>query len=249
MHSISASRNGPCGQGKHGEKDMCKIGMLGRNVEEYQNLKINIQQLPVISLTEKYLLENRLCTEINESSVICPQHQDNQGIYWRPPAKISDVVLEEFKQDVLSVNMLFHKSNNAYCYHSNFAAEGLYHLCKQHGMQLLRYGYNEASKGKDQDRASAIGKTLLRNYVDAGNDLANANDIYSGLHYTLGVSGKVAVIDIDTKIGKVVAQEIPLLSIILSNFKRIKLKFGDNLMLVKELKCHILIPLKLYLEQ
>ena len=36
-----ASQNGPCGQGKHGEKDMCKIGMLDRNVEEhYQNLKL-----------------------------------------------------------------------------------------------------------------------------------------------------------------------------------------------------------------
>ena len=36
-----ASQNGPSGQGKQGEKDMCKIGMLDRNVEEhYQNLKI-----------------------------------------------------------------------------------------------------------------------------------------------------------------------------------------------------------------
>ena len=62
--------------------------MLDRNVEEhYQNLKINIHQLPVIYLTEKYLLENRLFTEINESSVICPQHRDNQGICCRPPAR------------------------------------------------------------------------------------------------------------------------------------------------------------------
>ena len=30
-----ASQNGPCSQGKHGEKDMCKIGMLDRNVEEH----------------------------------------------------------------------------------------------------------------------------------------------------------------------------------------------------------------------
>ena len=99
--------------------------MLDRNVQEHQNLKINIQQLPVIYLTKKYRLENRLFTEINERSVICPQHRDNQGIYWRPPArclptvenkKISDVVLEEFKQDVPSVNMLFCKSGNANCY-------------------------------------------------------------------------------------------------------------------------------------
>ena len=83
-----ASRMGLCGQGKHGEKDMCKIGMLDRKVEEhYQNLKINTHQLPVIYLTEKYLLENILFTEINESSVICLRHRDNQGIYWRAPVR------------------------------------------------------------------------------------------------------------------------------------------------------------------
>ena len=88
-----ASRIGLCGQGKHGEKNMCKIGMLDRNVEEhYQNLKINTHQLPVIYLTEKYLLENILFTEINESSVIWPRHRDNQGIYWRPPARCLSVL-------------------------------------------------------------------------------------------------------------------------------------------------------------
>ena len=77
---------------------------------------------------------------------------------------ISDVVLEEFKQDVPHVNMLFGKSDNANCYHSNFATERLYHLCKQHGIQLLRYDYIEPSKGKDQcDRESATAKALLRN--------------------------------------------------------------------------------------
>ena len=114
---------------------------------------------------------------------------------------ISDVVLEGFKQDVPGVNMLFCKFDNANCYHSNFAAERLYHLCKQHGIQLLRYDYIEPSKGKDQcDRESATAKALLKNYVDAGNDLANAKDIYSGLHYASRVANaKVAVVDTDKK--------------------------------------------------
>ena len=114
---------------------------------------------------------------------------------------ISDAVLEEFKQDSPSVNMQICKSDNGNCYHSNFAAEGLYHLCKQHCTQLLRYDYNEPSKGKDQcDRESATAKALLKNYVDAGNDLANAKDIYSGLHYASRVANaKVAVVDTDKK--------------------------------------------------
>ena len=81
-------------------------------------------------------------------------------------------------------------------------------------MCILRYDYNEPSKGKYQcDGESATAKALLSKYVDAGNDLANANDIYSGLHYASGVANaKVAMIDIDKKVGKVVAQEIPFIT-------------------------------------
>ena len=72
-------QNGPRGHGKDGEKGMCKIAMLDRNVEEhYQNLKTDKQQLPITYLSEKYLLENRLFTEIKDSSVISPHHRDNQ---------------------------------------------------------------------------------------------------------------------------------------------------------------------------
>ena len=95
-------------------KDICKIGMLDRNVEEhYQNLKINIHQLPVIYLTEKYLLENRLFTEINESSVICPWHQDNQGIYWRPTARCLSAV-ENKKMQVSGTNITYSFTKTLY---------------------------------------------------------------------------------------------------------------------------------------
>ena len=117
-------------------------------------------------------------------------------------------------------------------------------------MCILRYDYNEPSKGKDQcDGESATAKALLRKHVDAGNNLANANDIYSGLHYASGVANaKVAMIDIDKKVGKVVAQEIPFIT------QYHSFKFQEDTIKVwrcfyKELKCHILIPLKLYLEQ
>ena len=91
-------------------KKMCKIGMLDRNVEEhYQNFKINVHHFPVISLTEKYLLEKRLFTEINESSVICPQHRNNQGIYWRPPARCLSAV-ENKKVSVTNITYSFNKT-------------------------------------------------------------------------------------------------------------------------------------------
>ena len=79
---------------------------------------------------------------------------------------------------------------------------------KNHFEKLNRTLFNESSKEKDQcDRGSATAKALLRNYVDAGNKLTNANDISSGLHYALEVANtKVAMTDIDKKMDKVVAQ-------------------------------------------
>ena len=45
---------------------------------------------------------------------------------------------------------------------------------------------------------SVTAKVLLRNYVDAGSDLKNANDIYKGFHYALSAANsKMAVTDID----------------------------------------------------
>ena len=57
---------------KNGEKICVKLVCWAETLKNIKILKINIHQLPVIYLTEKYLLENRLFTEINESSVICP---------------------------------------------------------------------------------------------------------------------------------------------------------------------------------
>ena len=35
-----ASQNGRCGQGKYDEKEMCKIGVLDRSVEEHYIIKL-----------------------------------------------------------------------------------------------------------------------------------------------------------------------------------------------------------------
>ena len=112
------SGNGPCGTVKHGEKEICKIDMLNRSVEKHQNHKINIQQLRFIYLTERYLLENRLFIEINESSIICPCLCDNQGIYWRSLSRSSSALENKTRKpqlQTLPILLLNHciKSNKS----------------------------------------------------------------------------------------------------------------------------------------
>ena len=96
---------------------------------------------------------------------------------------IADVVLDQFMNDEPQVKKLLTKSDNAGCYHGNFSAESVYNLCKKKGIKLLRYDFNEPCCGKDQcDRESAAAKNIIRSYVDAGNDLLNAEQLHKALH-------------------------------------------------------------------
>ena len=101
---------------------------------------------------------------------------------------IADAVLDQFIKDEPTVKYVFTKSDNAGCYHGNYSAESIYLLCKQKNLKLLRYDFNEPCCGKDQcDRESAAAKSILRSYVDAGNDIVTAEDLRQSLHYGFGM--------------------------------------------------------------
>ena len=86
------------------------------------------------------------------------------------------------------VSEAYVKSDNAGSYHGNYYLEVLYNVCKNKNIKLLRYDYIEPCCGKDQcDRESAAAKSLLRSFIDAGNDITTANDIYKGLQYGFGL--------------------------------------------------------------
>ena len=67
-------------------------------------------------------------------------------------------------------------------------------MCQEEGVQLLRYDFNEPCKGKDEcDRESASDKTIIRSYVDAGNDLMSAEDVFNAVNYGFGVKDTMCV--------------------------------------------------------
>ena len=94
---------------------------------------------------------------------------------------------------------LIAKSDNAGCYSGNYQAESMYELCKSKSIQLISYDYNEPQCGKDQcDRESAAAKTIIRSYVDAGNNVISAEDVYQALHYGKGLKhAAVCVIKVE----------------------------------------------------
>ena len=113
---------------------------------------------------------------------------------------LADVVLDQFCEDFPLVNEVCIKSDNADSYHGNYCLEVLYNICKNKNITLLRYDCNEPCCGKDQcDRELAAAESLLRSFVDAGNNMTTANDIYKGLHYGFGLKNAlVGVIEYDS---------------------------------------------------
>ena len=97
---------------------------------------------------------------------------------------LADVVLDQFCEDFPLVSEVYIKSGNVGSYHRNYCLEVLYNICKNKNIKLLRYDYNEPCW--QCDRESAAAKSLLRSFVDAGNDITTANDIYKGIQYRFG---------------------------------------------------------------
>ena len=115
---------------------------------------------------------------------------------------ISDNVLQRFTQENPEIKEIYKKLDNAGCYHSSLSPEALYVLCKKHDIKLKRYDFNESCRGKDQcDRESAAEKTIIRSYVNSGNGLLSAEDVYKAVLYGSGLKdAEICVLEIDPSI-------------------------------------------------
>ena len=97
-------------------------------------------------------------------------------------------VLKEFKKAYPTITNIFTKSDNAGSNNGNCIFEGLFKVYKHAGFQLMRTDYDEPCRGKDQcDQERAADKSIINNFVDAGNDLMIAEDVYKALHYGNGM--------------------------------------------------------------
>ena len=56
---------------------------------------------------------------------------------------IADLVLDQFRKDILGVTNLYTNSQNAGFYYGNYSPEAIYILCRQKGFRLLSFDYNE----------------------------------------------------------------------------------------------------------
>lgn len=114
---------------------------------------------------------------------------------------IADVVLTKFREDCPQIKNVYIKTDNAGCYHANSSVELMNSILKKHGINLIRYDYNEPQRGKDVcDREAAYVKTRYRNYLDrdSQNKISNAKQLLDAIMADGGPKqAKGVVISID----------------------------------------------------
>ena len=131
-------------------------------------------------------------SEIEKSTYFTTAYRFDQDV--KDTLSLGKHVIKAFKSDHPAVVEVYSKCDNASSYHGNFYPESLYHFCKQNGIILRQLDYNEPQKGKDQcDRESAVARSMMGCFVDEGNYILTAEDIYKALVNSKMKNTKVSV--------------------------------------------------------
>ena len=94
----------------------------------------------------------------------------------------SYLLLEEFKKDHPKVKKIMKRSDNASVLGGHATLEFERILCDRLEIELMVRDYSEVQKGKDIcDRMSGAAKMRMRAWINAGNDLLNADHIKQGM--------------------------------------------------------------------
>ena len=144
------------------------------------------------------ILFYKLNGSIQKTVCITAATQCDQGM--NETLGLTDLVLGEFKKECSYVINIYGKLDNAGSYHGNFGAETWCNICKSKGVNLVLYDFIDPCCGTDQcDQESDVAKYLIYSFVDAGNDVMSASDIFKALQFTKGVkSTKVGVVEVDS---------------------------------------------------
>ena len=131
-------------------------------------------------------------SEIEKSTYFTTAYRFDQDV--KDTLSLGKHVIKAFKSDHPAVVEVYSKCDNASSYHGNFYPESLYHICKQNGIILRQLDYNEPQKGKGQcDRESAVARNMMGCFVDEGNYILTAEDIYKALVNSKMKNTKVSV--------------------------------------------------------
>ena len=105
-------------------------------------------------------------------------------------ASILENTLKTLKTSFPTLKEAFLGSDNAGCYHCGYLILSLSDLGKRTGITISRYHFSDPQAGKDVcDRRIATVKSLMRRFINEGNDIQSASNMKSAIDSYGGVKG------------------------------------------------------------
>ncbi len=103
---------------------------------------------------------------------------------------IFDVVLQQLKNILPSLELVYVKQDNAGCHHSAPTMLGIHQIAKTNGVALARIDFSDPQGGKGAcDRKAATIKNHMRAYLHSGHDIETAQQMKNAIEPNGGVAG------------------------------------------------------------
>ena len=104
---------------------------------------------------------------------------------------IIDDVFRQLKKIMPEVNSVYIRSDNAGCYHCAFSLLSVYHVAREHAIELKHFDFSDPEDGKGScDREAATIKSHMRTHPNSGHDIEAASQMMTAIES----SGEISVI-------------------------------------------------------
>ena len=89
-----------------------------------------------------------------------------------------------------AVNSVYIRSDNAGCYRCTFSLLSVYHVAREHAIELKRFDFSDPQRGKGScDRKAATIKSHMRTHLNSGHDIETASQMMTAIESSGGISG------------------------------------------------------------
>ena len=103
---------------------------------------------------------------------------------------IIDDVFCQLKEIMPEVNSVYIRSDNAGCYHCTFSLLSVYHVAREHAIELKRFDFSDPEGGKGScDRKATTIKSHMRTHPNSGHDIETASQMMTAIESSGGISG------------------------------------------------------------
>ena len=126
------------------------------------------------------------------------------------------------------VNPVYIRSDNEGCYHCAFSLLSVYHVAREHAIELKRFDFSDPQGGKgSSDLKATTIKSHMRTHLNSGHDIETASQKMTVIESSGGISGVQVTVSGPQPAAKSTPVKWELVSLTTLHTPRNVCKFGE----------------------